>query len=70
MKTKIVKTKDGEKIKLEIIEKFDNYREFYFLHKDGVYTKANLIIFCSAIGPKKYPFSVKLRVHIRVLLSS
>lgn len=41
MKTKIVKTKDGEKIKLEIIEKFDNYRGFYFLHKDGVYTKAN-----------------------------
>lgn len=41
MKTKIVKTKDGEKIKLEIIEKFDDYRGFYFLHKDGVYTKAN-----------------------------
>ena len=41
MKTKIVKTKDGEKIKLEIIEKFDNYRGFYFLHKDGIYTKAN-----------------------------
>lgn len=41
MKTKIVKTKDGEKIKLEIIENFDNYRGFYFLHKDGVYTKAN-----------------------------
>ena len=41
MKTKIVKTKSGEKIKLEIIEDFDNYRGFYFLHKDGVYTKAN-----------------------------
>ncbi len=41
MKTKTVKNKDGEKIKLEIIEKFDNYRGFYFLHKDGVYTKAN-----------------------------
>lgn len=41
MKTKIVKTKDGEKIKLEIIENFDDYRGFYFLHKDGVYTKAN-----------------------------
>ena len=41
MKTKIVKTKDGEKIKLEIIEDFDNYRGFYFLHKDGTYTKAN-----------------------------
>ena len=41
MKTKTVKTKDGEKIKLEIIEDFDNYRGFYFLHKDGVYTKAN-----------------------------
>ena len=38
---KTVKTKDGEKIKLEIIEDFDNYRGFYFLHKDGVYTKAN-----------------------------
>ena len=41
MKTKIVKTKSGEKIKLEIIEDFDNYRGFYFLHKDGTYTKAN-----------------------------
>ena len=41
MKTKTVKTKDGEKIKLEIIKDFDNYRGFYFLHKDGVYTKAN-----------------------------
>lgn len=41
MKTKIVKTKDGEKIKLEIIENFDDYRGFYFLHKDGTYTKAN-----------------------------
>ena len=41
MKTKTVKTKDGEKIKLEIIEDFDNYRGFYFLHKDGVYTKAS-----------------------------
>ena len=41
MKTKIVKTKSGEKIKLEIIEDFDNYRGFYFLHKDGVYTKAS-----------------------------
>ena len=41
MKTKTVKTKDGEKIKLEIIEDFDNYRGFYFLHKDGTYTKAN-----------------------------
>ena len=41
MKTKTVKTRDGEKIKLEIIEDFDNYRGFYFLHKDGVYTRAN-----------------------------
>lgn len=41
MKTKTVKTKDGERIKLEIIEDFVNYRGFYFLHKDGVYTKAN-----------------------------
>ena len=41
MKTKTVKTKDGEKIKLEVIENFENYRGFYFLHKDGVYTKAN-----------------------------
>ena len=41
MKTKTVKTKDGEKIKLEIIENFDDYRGFYFLHKDGAYTKAN-----------------------------
>ena len=41
MKTKTVKTKDGEKIKLEIIENIDDYRGFYFLHKDGVYTKAN-----------------------------
>ena len=41
MKTKTVKTKDGEKIKLEIIEDFDNYRGFYFIHKDGTYTKAN-----------------------------
>ena len=32
MKTKIVKTKDGEKIKLEIIEKFDNYREIGRAH--------------------------------------
>lgn len=41
MKTKTVKTKSGEKIKLEIIENFDDYRGFYFLHKDGTYTKAN-----------------------------
>ena len=41
MKTKTLKNKDGEKIKLEIIENFDDYRGFYFLHKDGVYTKAN-----------------------------
>lgn len=41
MKTKTVKTKDGERIKLEIIEDLVNYRGFYFLHKDGVYTKAN-----------------------------
>ena len=41
MKTKTVKNKDGEKIKLEIIENFDDYRGFYFLHKDGTYTKAN-----------------------------
>ena len=41
MKTKTVKTKDGKKIKLEIIEDFDNYRGFYFLHKDSTYTKAN-----------------------------
>ena len=41
MKTKTVKTKDGEKIKLEIIKDFDNYRGFYVLHEDGVYTKPN-----------------------------
>ena len=41
MKTKELKNKDGEKIKLEIIENFDDYRGFYFLHKDGTYTKAN-----------------------------
>ena len=41
MKTKELKNKDGEKIKLEIIENFDDYRGFYFLHKDGMYTKAN-----------------------------
>ena len=41
MKTKTVKTKDGENVKLEVIENIDDYRGFYFLHKDGVYTKAN-----------------------------
>ena len=41
MKTKTVKTKDGKKIRLEVIENIDGYRGFYFLHKDGVYTKAN-----------------------------
>ena len=41
MKTKTVKTKDGKKIKLEVIENIDGYRGFYFLHKDGTYTKAN-----------------------------
>ena len=41
MKTKELKNKDVEKIKLEIIENFDDYRGFYFLHKDGTYTKAN-----------------------------
>lgn len=41
MKTKTVNTKDVGNVKLEIIEDFDNYRGFYFLHKDGVYTKAN-----------------------------
>ena len=32
MKTKTVKTKDGEKIKLEIIEDFDNYRGFFIFY--------------------------------------
>ena len=41
MKTKTVKTKDGKKIKLEVIENIDGYRGFYVLHEDGVYTKAN-----------------------------
>lgn len=41
MTRKTIKTKSGEEIKLEVIEDFDNYRGFYFLHKDGVYTKAN-----------------------------
>lgn len=41
MKTKTVKTRDGENVKLEVIENIDDYRGFYFLHKDGVYTKAN-----------------------------
>ena len=41
MKTKTVNTKDAGKVKLEVIEKIDDYRGFYFLHKDGVYTKAN-----------------------------
>ena len=41
MKTKTVKTKDGKKIKLEVIESIEGYRGFYFLHKDGTYTKAN-----------------------------
>ena len=41
MKTKTVNTKDVGKVKLEVIEKIDDYRGFYFLHKDGVYTKAN-----------------------------
>ena len=41
MKTKTVKTRDGENVKLEVIEDFDDYRGFYFLHKDGTYTKAN-----------------------------
>ena len=41
MKTKTVKTKDGENVKLEVIENIDDYRGFYFLHKDGTYTKAN-----------------------------
>ena len=41
MKTKTVKTKDGKKIKLEVIESIEGYRGFYFLHEDGVYTKAN-----------------------------
>ena len=54
MKTKTVKTKDGEKIKLEIIEDFVNYRGFYFLHKDGVYTKANYNSFCLKDVEQKY----------------
>ena len=40
-KFKKIKTIDGTNIKLELIEDISNYRGFYFLHKDGVYTKAN-----------------------------
>ena len=40
-KFKKIKTIDGTNIRLELIEDISNYRGFYFLHKDGVYTKAN-----------------------------
>ena len=45
MKDKIrfknIKTKDGTKTKLEIIEDLSKYRGFYYIFPDGVITKAN-----------------------------
>ena len=38
---KNIKTKDGTKAKLEIIEDLSKYRGFYYVFPDGILTKAN-----------------------------
>ena len=41
IKFKNIKTKDGTKAKLEIIEDLSKYRGFYYIFPDGDITKAN-----------------------------
>ncbi len=40
-KFKNIKTKDGTKAKLEIIEDLSKYRGFYYIFPDGILTKAS-----------------------------
>ena len=40
-KFKSIKTKDGTKAKLEIIEDLSKYRGFYYIFPDGILTKAS-----------------------------
>ena len=41
IKFKDIKTKDGTKAKLEIIEDLSKYRGFYYIFPDGILTKAS-----------------------------
>lgn len=40
-KAKIVELKDGQKVKIKIIESIDKYRGFYYMLKDGTFIEAN-----------------------------
>ena len=58
MKNKIIfksiKTKDGTKTKLEIIEDLSKYRGFYYTFPDGEITKAKYNSFCLKDVEEKY----------------
>ena len=58
MKDKIrfknIKTKDGTKAKLEIIEDLSKYRGFYYIFPDGEITKANYNSSCLKDVEEKY----------------
>ena len=64
MKDKIrfknIKTKDGTKAKLEIIEDISKYRGYYFIFPDGDKTKANYNSFCLKDIEQKYTRGYKL----------
>ena len=51
---KTIKTKDGTKVKLELIEDLSKYRGFYYIFPDGEITKANYNSFCLKDVEQKY----------------
>ena len=51
---KTIKTIDGTKTKLEIIEDLTKYRGFYYIFPDGELTKANYNSFCLKDVEEKY----------------
>ena len=51
---KTIKTIDGTKIKLEIIEDLSKYRGFYYIFPDGEITKAKYNSFCLKDVEEKY----------------
>ena len=53
-KFKNIKTKDGTKAKLELIEDLSKYRGFYYIFPDGALTKANYNSSCLKDVEEKY----------------
>ena len=51
---KTIKTIDGTKVKLELIEDISKYRGFYYIFPDGEITKANYNSFCLKDVEEKY----------------